>query len=271
MASPIESFHWNHGAPNCAASTDPPLQTFQFDAQTFVIRQTKCLNFEGPFLYLLCGSEKALLLDTGAQPPAGRTVPVRETVRSLLGQSDIQLIVAHSHSHGDHVAGDSQFTGQPKTHLVQPSLADVKSFFGLPNWPDGSGSLDLGGRVLTILPIPGHEQTHMAIYDAKTKLLFSGDTLYPGLLTIQDWPAYRKSAARLAQFAASHEVSFVLGAHIEMKKTPSQMYPIGSPFQPDEHALPLGPQHIREWHEACERLGDHPHHDVHDEFILEPL
>ena len=36
------------------------------DANTFVLRQSMCTNYEGPFLYLLFGSEKVLLQDTGA-------------------------------------------------------------------------------------------------------------------------------------------------------------------------------------------------------------
>jgi len=278
VSNPIQSFPWIHGAPDCAASTDPPLQTFQFDANTFILRQSKCLDFEAPFLYLLFGSGKALLLDTGAKSPPGKPVPVRDTVRALMkqwqndhGHPALQLIVAHSHNHGDHVAGDAQFAGQPDTLLIRPALEDVKTFFHLPNWPDGSAELDLGGRVLTILPLPGHEPSHLAMYDAETRILLTSDTLYPGLLTVRDWPAYRKSAARLAQFTAAHPVSFVLGSHIEMKKTPRQMYPLGTTFQPDEHALPLFAEHVQAWHNACEAMGDHPHHDVHDEFIIEPL
>jgi hydroxyacylglutathione hydrolase len=147
----------------------------------------------------------------------------------------------------------------------------VKDFFHLPNWPDGSATPDLGGRPLTIFPLPGHEPSHIAVYDAVTRMLLTGDTLYPGLLTIQDWLAYRRSAARMAQFAAAHPVTFVLGAHVEMKKTPRQMYPLGTTFQPHEHALPLAAQHVQMWHDACEAMGDQPHHDVHDEYIIEPL
>ncbi len=58
-----------------------------------------------------------------------------------------------------------------------------------------------------MLLIPGHEDSHVAAYDPRTRSLLTGDTLYPGLLTVQDWPAYRRSAARLARFAEEHEVA----------------------------------------------------------------
>lgn len=278
MSSPIESFRWIHGASNCAASSDPPIQSFAFDANTFILRQSKCLNFEAPFFYVLFGAQKALLLDTGSQSESGTSLPVADTVRALMqswqdehGHPNLQLVVAHTHSHGDHSAGDAQFAGGANTQVVPTSLNGVKNFFNLPQWPSGQATLDLGGRALTILPLPGHEQTHIAVYDENTGILLTGDTLYPGMLTVRDWPAYRRSADRLAQFATTHPVSHVLGAHIEMKNTARQMYPLGTTFQPEEHRLPLTAQHIAAWHTACEAMGTHPHHDVHDDFIIEPL
>ena len=180
------------------------------------------------------------------------------------------LVVAHTHAHGDHVAGHDQFTGRPRTHVVAPPLAAVTEFFGLPDWPDGEAGLELGGRRVTVLPIPGHEPTHIAVHDSRTRALFTGDTLYPGLLTVRDWPAYRRSAARLADLVRREEVSVVLGAHIEMTRTPGELYPLGTTHQPEEHALPLTPAHVLEWHEACEAMAEAPHLDVHDDFVIRP-
>lgn len=132
---------WIHGSAHCATNTDPPLQIHRYDADTFILRQNKCLNFEAPFLYLLFGEERALLQDTGATPspaqfPVGAVV--REIIRGWLaerGRTSIPLVVAHSHSHGDHLAGDAQFAGQPNTTVVPPGLAAVKGFFGITIWP----------------------------------------------------------------------------------------------------------------------------------------
>jgi hydroxyacylglutathione hydrolase len=269
---------WIHGSADCRQNTDSPFQVQRLDENTLILRQNKCTNFEGPFLYLLFGAQEALLMDTGARPPAGTIVPVRETVDGLIrewsaahNKTPTQLVVAHTHSHGDHVAGDYQFADRPNTSVVKPQLESVKSFFGFTNWPDGAANLDLGGRMLTIFPIPGHEESHIAVYDNDSQFLFTGDTLYPGLLTVDDWSSYRQSAARLFQFSQERNVSIVLGAHIEMKNVPRQLYPLPCTFQPEEHALPLRAEHIRQLHEACERMGNNPHRDVHDEFIIEPL
>ena len=46
---------WRHGSANCAQNRDPPIETFQFDADSYILRQNKCLNFEGPFIYVMFG------------------------------------------------------------------------------------------------------------------------------------------------------------------------------------------------------------------------
>src|SRR5215471_10678428 len=162
---------WIHGAADCSRSTDPPLQTYQYAPHTFILRESKCLNFEGNFLYLLLGTQKALLLDTGAKPQhPQQTLPLRETIEGIMRQwtaahgiAQLELIVAHSHSHGDHVFGDTQFHNQPHTRVVPLDVASIKQFYNLPDWPHGMSTLDLGDRLLTILPIPGHEAAHIAI------------------------------------------------------------------------------------------------------------
>ena len=244
-----------------------------------MFRVSKCFSFEGNFLYLLFGRERAILLDTGGRADDGSSrLPVRETVDAAIARWQQahsrelgHLIIAHTHGHGDHAFWDGQFAGRSRTTIVKPTLASVTGFFGLPNWPEGEATLELGGRTLTVLPFPGHDSTHIAVYDAGAKLLLTGDTLYPGLLTVRDWPAYHRSAARLAAFARRHEVACVLGAHVEMKKAPRELYPVGTTFQPDEHALPLSAAHIEEWHAACAAMGDAPRRDVHDDFIIEPV
>ena len=60
----------------------------------------------------------------------------------------------------------------------------------------------------------------------------------------------------------------MLGTHIEMKNAPRQLYDIGTTFQPEEHVLPLTAAHVQELHQACEAMADHPHEDVHDDFII---
>jgi len=275
---------WIHGAPNCATTTDPPIQVHRFDADTFILRQSKCSepgtpanpgpSFEAPFLYLLVGAARALLFDTGASHSPAR-FPIAVTVGKLLhaaalGKPPVPLLIAHSHSHGDHVAGDSQFHGLSNTTVVPPGLASVKAFFALPDWPDGVATIDLGNRTLDVIPIPGHEPSHLAVYDRNTQLLLTGDTLYPGLLVVEDWPSYVRSVARLKAFADARPISFILGAHIEMKNQPKQWFGLGTLFQPNEHVLQLEKSHLVELHDALTALGTNPRTQRHADFIIYP-
>lgn len=250
---------WIHGAADCRQTMDPVMQTHEAELATFIFRQGKCSSFEAPFMYLLIGTIHSLLLDTGA-PIQGGVLPIRETVDRILqntGDAGTQLIVAHSHAHGDHGAWDRQFLQRPDTVIVKRQLADIQARLGIAQWPTTTGTLDLGGRALTVLPMPGHEDQHIAFHDSRTGILLSGDSLYPGLLVVNDWRAYRDSARRIASFARTHEISFVLGAHVEMARS-GGLFPIGTTFQPDEHPLQLLREDLDAWTKACNDLGDTP-------------
>jgi glyoxylase-like metal-dependent hydrolase (beta-lactamase superfamily II) len=55
-------------------------------------------------------------------------------------------VVAHTHAHGDHVAGDGQFADRPATTVVGTQGESVRSSFGFAHWPGDSVTFDLGGR-----------------------------------------------------------------------------------------------------------------------------
>src|SRR3989442_13161608 len=75
---------WIHGSADCFRDTDPPLPVHQYDPNTFILRESKCLNYEGNFLYLLLGTQKALVLGTGPKPqPRHQNLPLAGTVQGL--------------------------------------------------------------------------------------------------------------------------------------------------------------------------------------------
>jgi glyoxylase-like metal-dependent hydrolase (beta-lactamase superfamily II) len=132
----------------------------------------------------------------------------------------------------------------------------IQTVFGIGEWPGGVGTLDLGDRVLSVIPTPGHEEQHIALHDSETGAMLTGDTFYPGLLVVHDWPAYRASARRLARFVEHNLVTCCLGAHVEMQRSPGQLFPLGTTFQPDEHPLQLLRADLLQWAGLCEGLGD---------------
>lgn len=255
-----------HGSSDCSQNTDPEVQVHAYNATTYIIRQNKCKTFEAPFVYVLIGTQSALSLDTGAT----NTPTLRDTIRSLIGNKP--LLAAHSHAHGDHTASDPQFANQSGITLVANTVAGQQAAFGITTWPTTMGHYDLGDRALDVLALPGHEQTHIAIYDRQTGLLLSGDSVYAGLLFIRDWNTYRDSIHRLAAFVAAHPIAHVLGAHIEMSATPKVVYPYGTTYQPNEHVLQLTAAHVIELDTALQALGATPPAQpvTHDDFVIDP-
>jgi hydroxyacylglutathione hydrolase len=265
---------WIHGSEDCGEDQAPPVQAYRFNDSTWILRQNKCVHYEAPFIYLLLGDERALMQDTGAV--AGSDV-IRKAVDGIIerwqearGGGLVELVVSHSHGHGDHVAGDGQFEDRANTVVVGNNVDAVQTVFGISDWPRGNAEFDLGGRVLDILAIPGHHESHVAIYDRQTEILMTGDTLYPGRLYVWDWSAYRDSISRLVEFTRSRRVSHVLGTHIEMSNQPGIDYPVRTRYQPDEHPLELRLSHLVELHEALVSIGAEPLREVHDSFIIVP-
>jgi glyoxylase-like metal-dependent hydrolase (beta-lactamase superfamily II) len=263
--------HWIDGA----TANEPETQVQMIDADTVVIRQSVETNFEAPFLYLLFGKDRALLIDTGAGG-----LKIRPTIDRIISEwrakhrdRPLHLVVAHSHGHGDHHAGDDEFRDRPDTEIVGLAPEDVASFFRIKNWPNESARFDLGGRVLDIIPTPGHQPAHIMVYDARTQLLFSGDMLYPGRLYVPrgQFGQFRASVDRLAAFAATHPIRALLGAHIEMTATPGQDYPMKAAAHPLEHPLPLPPSAIGELQRAVAKMASAPMVDRHADFIVYPL
>jgi hydroxyacylglutathione hydrolase len=243
---------WITGGPDCL--TVPDWQVHQYNPAFFILRESGCTDYEKPFLYLIFGKDRALLVDTGAGP-----VDTAVFVEKLIAKrGKIPLIVVHSHAHGDHVAGDKGFAGLPEVTLIPAAVDAEQKAFGIVNWPDQPGSIDLGGRIVDVIAIPGHQAAHVAYYDRQTGILLTGDHLYPGRLYITDFPAYVASTRRLVQFTATRPVAHILGCHIEQSSTPYVDYPTGTKYQPHEHSLELGRANLLELMSSLDALDGKP-------------
>jgi hydroxyacylglutathione hydrolase len=105
-------------------------------------------------MFLLFGDARAVLIDTGATA-SPEYFPLRTVIDNLVtewlaghARNDYPLLVLHSHSHGDHVAGDGQFADRPRTTVVDARLAAVADYLGLTTDLERPARLDLGGRTL---------------------------------------------------------------------------------------------------------------------------
>jgi hydroxyacylglutathione hydrolase len=262
---------WITGGPKCMSV--PDWQVHEYNADFYIIRESGCTYYEKPFIYLIFGKDRALMIDTGAGAnDIGRFV--QTVVRKWLlmkNRDSIPLIVAHSHAHDDHVAGDAQFQGVPNVTLVPATVAGNQKAFHIASWPDGIGNIDLGDRVLDVIPTPGHERSHVMFYDRRTGILLSGDSLYPGRLYVTDFPAFTASVERVVKFTDGKIVTHVLGAHIEQSSTPYQDYPVGTMYQPHEHVLELSRAHLIELNDALRKMNGKPARVAYRDFTIWPV
>jgi hydroxyacylglutathione hydrolase len=237
--------HWNAGAADCAASPPPPIQVHAYNAQTFILRENPCATLEAPFMYLLLGSAKALLIDSGDVADAHQ-MPLAQTVMALLPEArpvKMPLLVVHTHSHLDHRLGDTQFAQMANVEVVPADLEHVKKFFGFSDWPNGLAQLELGGRTIDVIPTPGHNPNHVSYYDAQTGLFFSGDLFLPGRLIIDDATGDLASAQRVIEFIKNRPVSYVLGGHVELNAD-GEASAFRSHYRPNERALQMTKQDL---------------------------
>jgi hydroxyacylglutathione hydrolase len=275
VAKPLD-VQWIHGSSSSKHNTDPDVQTYFYDENTVILRQNKAIDYEAPFLFLLFGEQRAVLLDTGATASA-QFFPLRRVIDGLIEswlgrnpRNGYELLVLHTHGHGDHVAGDDQFTDRADTVMVKADKDTAWPFFGFSTDPDAIRPVDLGGRVLQALATPGHHPAAVTFYDPWTGILFTGDTVYRGRLYIVDWAAFSRSIDRLIDFCTSHPVTHVLGCHIEMTRQPGVDYPVRTTYQPDEPPLEMTVAHLHAVRAALDEVGTEPARRAFDEFILWP-
>jgi hydroxyacylglutathione hydrolase len=253
---------WMTGGPKCMEN--PEWQIHEFNRDLYILRQSGCTDYEKPFLYLFFGEERALLWDTGSRN--GNLAPtLQRVVKNWLlrtKRQSIPLVVVHSHSHSDHVAGDAEVqalhdSAMPVTFLPAEVEA-TKRFYKIASWPSDIGQVDLGNRVLDAIAIPGHDTVSMALYDRQTAILLAGDSLYPGRLYVHDLDAFQKSTERMIRFTEGKVVAHILGNHIEQTRTPYLDYPVGTMYQPDEHELSLSRGALLELEEGLLSLHGKP-------------
>ena len=121
----------------------------------------------GVRMFLLAGTEKALLIDTGMN-----ITNAKEIAESL---TDLPILLFNTHADRDHVAGNAAFD----SFMMNP--AEASNFY---NTYGGDGKivpvadgqeLDLGGRLLKFIYIPGHTPGSTAVLDVNAGVLIPGD------------------------------------------------------------------------------------------------
>ena len=246
------AFRWTHGSEVAAKNRDPRVQVVQYNEDTHLLRQNVCVQWEAPFTYLLFGNKGALLIDSGATANA-QHYPLRETVDAIIvrwgqarGRSKVPLTVALTS--GEDTAqnqGLVQFAGRPDTTIVPKPLEAMKGFYGLAgSWPSGTGAIDLGDRVIEVIPTPGTHRDGVSFYDPYCDILFTGDLLFPGRINISNDGDFLTSLERLKEFAARQPVKWIFGGHIDCMFVPGKTHRRFMTFKPYERVLEMAPELI---------------------------
>jgi len=194
-------------------------------------------QFEEVMSFLIIGTERALLFDTGLGIGDMRAVVTQLT--------DLDIVVLNSHTHYDHIGSNWQFDtiyGRDTDYTrgrAQGSSTDAVAEFLQEGWvwkdlPEGfdptdyrsrpfeidnivgeGDVIDIGGRQLEILVTPGHAPDSICLLDRDNRLLFTGDTFYLAPLYTHlegsDFDDYANSAARLSSLA--DEIDSALTSH----------------------------------------------------------
>ena len=260
-------FTWIHGSVSAKANTDVRIQVHRYNEHTYILRQNPAIHWEAPFMYLLMGNERAVLLDTGATEEE-EFFPLRETVDKVLRRwSSAQnvempeLLVMPLGSDQSQTAALAQFANKPYTTVIAPGSGERASLVT-------QQQLDLGGRVLSVIPTPGLDASSITLYDPWSDLLLTGNAFYPGRLVIRDFQAYRNSLNSLVQLMYEESVSYVFGGRIEMTNRPGLDHRLRSNYRPGEHSLQLEPQLLETALQAVNLINGETDIRILDDFIL---
>lgn len=140
-------------------------------------------------IYLVEGSRRALLIDTGLG-----TVDLKPDVEAL---TDLPYDVVVTHGHADHAGGNMFF---PKVYMSADAAEDADTFLdtgkilmGEGPWSvakeyaaahtyekvfvDDGHCFDLGGKTVEVVSCPGHAKGCISLIDHEDRILFCGDCM----------------------------------------------------------------------------------------------
>lgn len=183
------------------------------------------------------GKTHDLLIDSG--------MGLRPLKQVIACSVEKPVTVISTHCHFDHIGGAHEFDCRLGHQLEQEvhrqpsrensaigSFVRAETFLALPyagfhysdyelkpapltGYLDEGDVVDLGNRVYQVLHLPGHSPGSIALYESRTRTLFSGDTIYDGELYDSvyhsDKLLYRQSMQRLREI----DVATVHGGHGE--------------------------------------------------------
>ncbi|MCQ2494465.1 MAG: MBL fold metallo-hydrolase [Lachnospiraceae bacterium] len=160
--------------------------------------------------FLLVGNDKAVLIDSGFNCENAKELA--ESVTKL------PLMLVNTHGDGDHTAGTGAFSEIYMTEEDYYGCGVAERFPNtkLVSAKDGD-VLELGGRTLKIITIPGHTNGSIAILDVENRRLFAGDSVQNGSIFMfgdkRNPEAFEASLNKLIAMKAEYDT--VVASHAE--------------------------------------------------------
>jgi len=186
-------------------------ETKRLDDGVTLILESHVKPFYRCNIWHVRGRDRDLLFDTGMG-----AVSLRANVAFA---AERPLLAVASHAHYDHVGGHHEFaeravhraeadilTHPTRANTVADAWVRAAMFAELPSPgydPDGyevrpapptmlldeGAAIDLGDRRFEVIHLPGHSPGSIALWEAATGILFSGDVVYDGELIDTAWHA----------------------------------------------------------------------------------
>lgn len=187
--------------------------------------------------FLLEGEKEALLVDSGF-----RIRNAKEIAESL---TDRPVKLLNTHADVDHIGSNLEFeaiymhpdecVNYHRRHHKSGEIIPIRD----------SDVIDLGGRPLEVIAIPGHTPGSVAILDRDRRVLFGGDSIQDGTVFMygsqRNLKAYQHSLGKLQRFTDKIDAIY-----------------------PSHGNFPLRPEWIRELDHAVERIRNG---EIHPEMM----
>ncbi|EPY2285032.1 MBL fold metallo-hydrolase [Clostridium sporogenes] len=190
------------------------------DKDTHIISEYR--HWEETHAYLLNGTERSLLVDTG--------LGICNIYDEVIKLTDKPVTAVATHIHWDHIGGHKFFpdfyahedelnwlNGEFPLTLEQikdmvVDRCDLPEGYNVDNYKFFQGTptmvlkdndiIDIGGRSIQVLHTPGHSPGHICFFEKERGYLFTGDLVYKDTLFAYypstDPKAYLKSIERVA-------------------------------------------------------------------------
>jgi glyoxylase-like metal-dependent hydrolase (beta-lactamase superfamily II) len=166
----------------------------------------------GVRFFLLCGTDKAALIDSGMNTPNARKMAEELT--------DLTLVLINTHADPDHISGNGAFEEIYMSPEEEPNYRENGGKGTIIPLKEGD-VIDLGGRILRIIDIPGHTPGSIAMLDEKKRVLISGDSVEDGNVFLfgkyRDVDLYIKSLHHLEKYDGQYDEIYAMHGSIPVK------------------------------------------------------